>query len=176
MWIQRDNKFSIYFKVHSAINEWILGTFFVKIGEVIVGDQADRSVHLKGCLNWWRDFIDHPRNRYEPTLYEASKETVFLLLASTVLEAEAQPNLLLGEYYQDTFSRFHISHLGMSSFDNVTMVFLKSQHGLERLVWRVGDGEIIDACFGEGEVERVFGEAAVSLERVLHAEPSQRFE
>ncbi|QOZ79091.1 hypothetical protein XH83_29045 [Bradyrhizobium sp. CCBAU 53351] len=155
------------FEISETIDQWVYGNFVLVVDGLTVGNQADRSVDLKGCLSWWRDFVDHPRDRYEPGLFDASKETIFLLLASSVLEAERQPGMLLGEYYRNTFSRFHISHLGMSSFDNVTMLFVKNERGQERLVWRMGSGDIADAYLGEGEVERVFAEAAATLEQTI---------
>ena len=166
MWIHRGSKFAIYFEVGHIVDEWVFGSFFLEIGEAVVGNRLDQSVDLKGCLNWWRDLVNCPRNRYEPGLFNASKETVFLLLASSVLETGDQ-STLIGEYFPKTFSRFHISHVGMSSFDNVVMLFLKSEIGLERLVWRVGDGDIFDAYFEPGEVEGAFTEAAASLEQEL---------
>jgi hypothetical protein len=168
MWIHRGSKFAIYFEVGRMVDEWVLGSFFLGIGEAVVGNRLDQSVDLKGCLRWWRDFVNCPRNRYEPGLFDASKETVFLLLASSVLATDDQ-STLMGEYYPETFSRFHISQVGMSSFDNVTMLFLKSEIGLERLVWRVSDGDISDAYFEPGEIEGGFTEAAASLEHaVIH--------
>ena len=104
MWIDRESNFSIYFEVGQVVDGWIFGHFFLEIAGVTVGNQLDHSVHLKGCLNWWRDLINGPRNRYEPGLFNASKETVFLLLASSVLTGDDR-STLMGEYFPKTFSR-----------------------------------------------------------------------
>ena len=51
----------------------------------------------------------------------------------------------------------------MSSFDNVTLLMVKNEKGMERLIWRSGDEEVKDAYLEAGEVERVFGEAMRAL-------------
>lgn len=151
-------RFAVECEIAEAVNGWVLGTFCLWINGQVVGDQNDNSVDLNGCLNWLRDLVSKPRNRHEPGLYEMSKDQVFLRLASSVLASD-DPHDFVKERYQDTFSRFHISHIGMSSFDRVTILFLKNEHGMERLVWKTGNKEIADAYLSAGEIEHVFSES-----------------
>ncbi|MBU3059037.1 Imm42 family immunity protein [Pseudomonas indica] len=147
--------FAVECEIENVIDGWVLGRFFLWIHGVVVGDQDDYSVDMNGCLKWLHDFVENPKNRYEPGLYDMHKDQVFLRLASSVL-AHEDPQELIDETYEDTFSRFHISHIGMSSFDCATLLFLKNEHGLERLVWKVRCEEVSDAHLNPGEVEQVF--------------------
>jgi hypothetical protein len=96
------------------------------------------------------------------------KRQVYLRLATSALPNQ-NPSGFSKELYEDTYSRFHISHVGMSSFDRVTVLFLKSQDGLERLVWQEGTGDVQDGHLGENRLEAVFGEAVASLEGTMLA-------
>lgn len=160
------NRFSLNFEIKSVVDDWVFGTFFVVINGLCVGNPSDHSVDMKGCLRWWRDFATNPRDRYEPVLYEDKKEKVFSLLAAAVLVNE-DPEGVVSEIHEDCFYRFHISHIGMSSFDGVTMLFLKNEKGSERLVWKGVDGELHDAYFPDGELERIFSDGVVYLEKAI---------
>ncbi|MFA5448777.1 MAG: Imm42 family immunity protein [Sphaerochaeta sp.] len=162
-----ESTFEAHFEVKQIIEGWALGTFFIEIDGIWIGNRLDDSVDLKGGIRWWRDLVSNPKDRYEPGLYDESKERVFSLLAASVLVHEDKSGLLT-EHYVDTFSRFHISQIGMSSFDDVTMLFLKNERGLERLVWKVGEGSVCEAYFSEGKIESVLSESIDSLERAIN--------
>jgi hypothetical protein len=162
MLIGDKNKFAVQITVEGAIDGWILGSYLLWACGTSIGDKSDYSVDLRGCRNWMRDFIEKHRDRYGPGLYEMDKVQAYVRLASAVLPGE-NPSGFAQEMYDDTFSRFHISHIGMSSFDNVTLLMVKNEKGMERLVWRSGDEEIKDAYLEAGEVERIFGEAMRAL-------------
>lgn len=164
--VTKRSSLSLNFEVLNIVDGWVLGTFFMLIDGVCVGDRADVSVDLRGCLRWWRDLANNPRNRYEPGLYDEDKDRAFLLLASAVLVRD-DPEDTIPELYADSFSRFHISHIGMSSFDDVTMIFLKNEDGLERLIWKASGEEIYEAHLAESELERTFLKASVDLERSI---------
>ena len=115
-----------------------------------------------------RDFVSEPRDRYELGLYEMDSELVYTRLARSVLP-EQDPHGSASEQYENTYSRFHMSHIGMSSFDNVTLLLVKSESGKERLVWRSGAGDIEDAYFNEGEIERVFNDAILAIRSEIDA-------
>jgi hypothetical protein len=157
---------SINFEVRSIIDGWIFGSTFLLINGTCVGNKSDYSVDMKGCLRWWLDLANNPRNRFEPGLYESNKEKVFLLLASSVLVGEDSEDAV-AEGYADTFARFHISHIGMSSFDDVTMIFVKNEAGLERLIWKTSDDEVHEAHFDKNELERAFLDASTALEKAI---------
>jgi hypothetical protein len=56
----------------------------------------------------------------------------------------------------NAYSRFHISYLGMSSFERFDLLLLKSEQGDERCLWRqVGEGIIHECAFARDEMERV---------------------
>jgi len=156
------SKFAVQITVKEAVDGWILGSYLLWACGTSIGNEGDCSVDLKGCRSWMSDFVETPRDRYEVGLYEMDKLQVYVRLASAVLPGQ-NPSGFAKEMYVDIFSRFHLSHIGMSSFDNVTLLLLKNEKGLERLIWRSGDGEIKDALFEDGEIERVFREAIRAL-------------
>lgn len=158
--------FAINFEVKECIDDWVFGHFYIYVRGVIIGDDQDYSVDLKGCLNWLKDLVEKPRDRYEPHLYEMDKEQAFLRLAAPVLVNENR-NGFAKEFYENTFSRFHISHIGMSSFDQFILLFVKSSNGLERLIWKNSDDDIFDAYFPAGKVESIIGEAVALIDRQL---------
>ena len=49
----------------------------------------------------------------------------------------------------------HISHVGMSSFDKVTILLVEGQRGEQRCIFQQGDAEIMDAFFPPGTMQRV---------------------
>lgn len=160
--------FAVEVNVSDVFDGWVFGSYQFWVRGVSVGDANDHSVDLKGCWNWMREFIANPRNRYEPGLYEMDKRQVYLRLASSVM-VNQNPGGFSREIYAETYSRFHITRIGMSSFDRVTLLLVDGGDGKHRLVWQEGDGDIQDACLGENQMERVFAEAIVSLEGIMLA-------
>lgn len=104
---------------------------------------------------WVENFLAVPSDRFEPGLFYMPVERVFRILASSVLVNE-DPDGLVSEVYKDTFSRFHISHIGMSSFDAVTLLLLTDECGRERCVWRSYSEDILDFYLPEKEMEKIF--------------------
>lgn len=161
------NYFALQIDIEEAVDGWVFGTYLFWVKGVSIGNGDDHTVDLKGCWNWMRGFLEMHQDRFEPGLYEMDKEQVYTCLALSVLPLQ---NLggLAHEIYKDTFSRFHISHIGMSSFDKVTLLLLKSEQGMERLIWRTGDDDVEDAYLKECAIENVLLEAVARLrERML---------
>ena len=166
MLIGDKNIFAINVDVTEIVDDWVFGQFYIYVKGLIIGDETDHSVDLKGCFNWLKDLIEKPRDRYEPHLYEMDKEQVFLRLAAPVLVHENR-NDFAKEFYENTFSRFHISHVGMSSFDSLVLLFIKSENGLERLIWKNSDNDVLDAHFPAGKIELIVSEAVVLIDAQL---------
>jgi hypothetical protein len=131
---------------------WRLGRFRFWIAAVAVGDWED-TVDLKGVQNRMCDFARNERNRFEPLLEHSSAEELFRELYKTVMyepdDVEEIPPL-----FYDIRRRFHISHLGMSSFDQVSMILFESATR-QRVVWRVAGGAIQEQVLPPGEMQRV---------------------
>lgn len=157
MLIGRKNKFAIQLEVLNIVDGWIFGSFIFWIDGIIVGNQEDGSVDLNGCINWLKDFVDNKRNRFEPGLYCMSKEQAFLLLCSSVISTDQNASFV-EEKYENTFSRFHISHLGMSSFDTLNLLLVEDEEKQQRCIWQQDSQEIKEAFLGVGEIERVASE------------------
>lgn len=151
------SRFAVELSTENVIDDWVLGTCLFWAGGSAIGNADDHSVDLKGCCNWMQDFIDNPRDRYEPGLYDMDKIQAYIRLASSVLPGQ-NPSSFARETFKDTFSRFHISHLGMSSFDDVTLLLVKNSQADERLIWRKGTSEVSDFYLGAGEIEDVLAQ------------------
>jgi hypothetical protein len=147
-------RFAIEWEVFERIEGWILGSFYLWINGIIVGNPSDHSVDLKGCANWLKDLMENSTNRFEPGLFDMSREQTYLRLAPPVLVHENREGFAK-EIYKDTFSRFHISHIGMSSFDRVTLLLIKNELGQERCIWKADEKEVKDAFLESGEIESV---------------------
>jgi hypothetical protein len=112
----------------------------------------DDETDLKACYSWLKDFAEIPRQRFEPGLMELSSNDIFKRLVEPILGQESDERE--PECYPDTFSRFHISHLGMSSFDQVTMVLIEDDK-IQRCVWRSDTGALNDCRFESGLMQKV---------------------
>jgi hypothetical protein len=156
----------IHWEVLDIIDGWALGSFYLILNGSVVGNSQDRSVDLRGCLAWLRDFVENDRDRFEPGLFEANKQEVYSLLACSVLPNEDVQRKTT-EVYADTFSRFHISHIGMSSFNDVVLLLIKDRVGNERCVWKSGDADIGEAYFAADEIESVAKSTITKLEKEL---------
>lgn len=146
--------FALEWEITQIVDNWIFGEFFFWIRGHRIGNSSDNSVHLGGVAEWIANFLEDPQDRFEPELFDLSKLEVYRRLALSVL-VQDDPEIESVEVYKNTFSRFHISHIGMSSFD-LTTLLLKDSSGLERCVWKVYQGEICDAYLPENEMENVF--------------------
>ncbi len=149
------NSFAVQTEVTEKVDDWVFGTFVFWLGNKLVGDLDDSSVDLKGCLNWIKDFLSRPKNRFEPGLYEMDKDQAFIQLCGSVILRDHQDAFFAQEKYNDTFSRFHISHLGMSSFDNLNLLLVENEQGLQRVLWQQGDEEVDDAYLLKNELSSV---------------------
>ena len=144
--------FAIVAEITQDPNDWILGSFqFVFHGESCGNweDEAD----LRGCHSWLKDFSEKPRNRFEPELLVLPPSIVIERLVRPVVNRSDHARMQ--EYYADTFSRFHIAHLGMSSFDRVNMVLIENSEQ-QRCVWEDILGEDPhDDVFPAGHMQQI---------------------
>jgi hypothetical protein len=145
-------QFAIEITVGQVVDEWVFGTFLFWVGGVSVGNQSDTSVDLNGCIRWLGELASDPRERYEPGLFLKSNDEIWRLLVRPVLASFGTEE---EEAYPNTFGRFHISHVGMSSFDGFTILLLNDEKGRERLLWQCGSGKVMSKCLGVGTVESV---------------------
>jgi hypothetical protein len=131
---------------------WILGGFRFWIDGIPVGDWDDLA-DLKGIASWMCDFAYNYVNRREPLLEGLSKEIIFRFLYESVIDGPPQSESQLFPL-EDVYSRFHISHLGMSSFDKVGMLLVENLSG-QRVLWRFSDNEIQEKLLPSNEMQRV---------------------
>lgn len=162
------SEFAVQVDVSFASNGWVYGSYLLWVRGVAIGDLSDNSVDLKGCYNWMKDFIEKPQNRFEPGLFELSNEMAYanlMIVFSPRPEGERGP----WEIYTNTDRRFHLAHVGMSSFDTVDLLLVADGAQRERLIWRSNDGPIEDAVFDPGTVARVFEKSVEALEPIMTA-------
>lgn len=116
---------SLHFEIGDIHDGWIYGRFYMLAKGMTIGDPGEKSVHMQGCLNWWRKFVNSPIDRCDPSFFYATKDVAYKKLASCLV-TDSSDDRECTELDMDIFDRFHVSHLGMSSFDNATVLFLKT--------------------------------------------------
>jgi hypothetical protein len=144
----------------------VFGGFRFWIAGNEVGDWMD-TAYLNGCVQWLRDFESKPRDRFDPRLEDLDVLAVFELLWEPVYgeNAIAEPRQQPIPY---AYSRFHIGRLGMSSFDRVDILLVKSADGKERGFWRTfPDLQTLHAAvLDEDEMESVAREFCTKFEQI----------
>jgi hypothetical protein len=156
----------IEIEITDVIGDWAQGTFLLWVHGVPIGDQSDRFVHVQGCINWLKDFIEHPRDRFEATLFALPKEEVYRLLSTN--EDSLPPSSPTGKQIDRAFSRFHISHLGMSSFDQVTLLLMEDERRRQRLIWQQASGAVKEAYLPPGRMQLVASECVEKAASMLN--------
>jgi hypothetical protein len=156
----RQERFAIEADLQEQLDGWVLGHFRFWLCGQPVGNWDD-SADLRGCVRWLRDFATVTRDRYEPALAAAPAEEVFRCLYDPVMGAGSSSTP-----YKDAFARFHISHIGMSSFEHFDILLLYDAHGGERCLWRVAGATKIEECrLWRNEMESVAKEFCDLFER-----------
>ena len=165
MIIGNQERFAIEADIEQQVDGWVLGRFRFWMCGRPVGSWDD-SVDLKGCVRWLRDLHEGGRDRYEPGLYPLSPEEVFRRVFDPVMAGSADRAHPMR--VEDAYGRFHISHLGMSSFDRIDLLLLKDEQGAERCLWReAGSGQIVECHLWRNEMERVAAEFCERFEREM---------
>lgn len=155
--------FAIEIEIVEIVDSWVLGSFLFWISDVAIGDKDDKSVDLRGCISWLKDFVTVPRNRYEPTLYALSKEQVYKQLCESVLVGDISND----DMVENAFSRFYISHIGMSSFDHVTIALIDNQQGDVRFIWQQNAEEVQSTYLKIDGVNDVVSRTIMNFEAVM---------
>lgn len=150
-------RFAIEVEPRDVDGEWIWGGFRFWLANSEIGDWEDATaLHL--CWLWLKKFCSHPPACVEPAVAVGSAEEVFRRVVDPVFGPEgiADPSKQPVPF---AYERFHITHVGMSSFDSFVVVLVKDEIGNERCLWRKDDETTIhDSWLGPGEMERVVGE------------------
>jgi hypothetical protein len=158
----RQERFAIEAEPQQQVDGWLLGRFRFWLCGRPVGDWDDWA-DLRGCVRWLRDFASVPRDRYEPSLAAAPPEKVFRYLYDPVMGDGTSSTP-----FDDGFARFHISHIGMSSFEQFDMLLLHDAHGGERCLWRRAGTDAIEECrLWRSEMERVAKEFCDLFEKEI---------
>jgi len=148
------NVFAIECEISERIDDWVFGHFLFWLCGQSIGDWED-STDIKGCLLWLKDFVNIARNRFEEDLTELNKDAVFELLYHSVMQSNASITHQI-QNYDDIYSRFHISHIGMSSFDTFSLLLIEQPNGPQRCLWQSESSEEINECYiPQKEMQRV---------------------
>lgn len=156
--------FAVEWNVNETVDNWVFGNFLFWIKGSSVGDPSDCSVDLLAVTRWVKAFLAGPQDRFEEGLFSLPREQAYERLAASVLFHE-DPENRVKEHYPDTFARFHITHIGMSSFDVVTVLLVKDEDGSERCIWKDGSQHVVDAYLPANEIERILSQF------LLHFDP-----
>ena len=167
MLVGNRERFAIEAEPEAPSYNWIFGRFRFWLGGHPVGNWED-AADLKGCLHWLRDFAENPRDRYDPRLDDLEPHAVFQLIYDPVVGPDGIANPA-EQPIPYSYSRFHITHLGMSSFDRFDLLQLKDEDGAERCLWRAaGNDKIFECRLSRNEMEGVAAEFCRQLDPLIN--------
>ena len=148
--------FAIEVEAREVEGEWIWGGFRFWLGNHQIGDwEVPAALHL--CCGWLRKLCEQPPDCVHQGLANSPPEKVFSLVVDPVMgpDGVADPSR---QPIPFAYERFHIAHVGMSSFDSYVVVLIKDSVGNERcLWWHDEDATMGDHWLEPGEMERVIG-------------------
>lgn len=153
------SRFAVKWEVTSR-DEQPIGRFALVIQGQEVGDFSDDGTYLIGCYNWTADLLHRQQDRHEPGLFEMDKVQAFEILVHPVFGHHYGVNDR-PERYSNTYGRFHIQHIGMTSMEKFVLLFVQNRRGESRLIWQEDYGEIREARFDAGEIEDVLADFLV---------------
>lgn len=154
--------FAIETSVLERTEGWIFGVFLFWIRGLCIGNPTDHA-DLRGCLHWLRDLVDHPRDRFENLLRDLPVKEVFKMLHGSVM-----PGAVGAPAISDAFSRFHITHVGMSSFDRFDVLLIEDPDRGQRIIWREGDQvEPLHAYLPAGHIQEVARECVTWMAKEI---------
>jgi hypothetical protein len=137
---------------------WIIGHIRFWARAQSIGNWDDYAA-LDGCAYWLGEFVTRAERRFEPDLLGKSKDEVFHILYDSFMG-----RLTGREPYVDTYGRFNISRLGMSSFDKYVVLLIEEPQQ-QRLVWQSSDDYVVkEALLPSGEMQRVAHAFCVALQ------------
>ncbi len=157
--------FAVEWEYVDRIDDWLYGNFGLWARGVFIGNDEDAhgGVVLKGCFNWSRD-IDY-RGRFEPELDKMTAAEVYECLTYGVMDSAG------GNYgderFPNTYGRFYISHIGMSSFDQTILLLMRTFDGSDRLVWQSRDEEVRECRLPPGTVKETLRLALITWDEFL---------
>ena len=162
--VGNDLLFAIECKIESVERGWVIGHLRFWLRGQPAGDWDD-FVDLRGCASWLRDFATIQVDRTKPELFRAPANEVFRLLFDSFMPVGKPDAGGWSPDHGDLHRRFHISHLGMSSFDHFDFLLIEDSTE-QRCLWRDARDKIIhDAVFPVNTMESVARDFCIWLER-----------
>ena len=143
----------------------VFGHFRLWIGDKPIGNWEDLCM-LSAVVRWMKDLVSHPTDRCENRLFFASNETVFSCIYDPLMvyKVTQQPPLFKIEATQ--LRRFHISHIGMSSFDDYFGVLLMECGNQQRILWaNLETSELDDSYLPAGTLQSAFSKFIIEFEK-----------
>lgn len=141
-----------------------IGRFALFIDGHEVGDFSDDGTYLNGCFCHGLELADRWDDKFEPGLFEMDKlqafETLVFPIFGHYYGVEGRE-----EIYHNTYGRFHIADIGMTSMEFFRLLVMKNEtREKTRFVWEDKQGDVREACLPAAEVEAVFAEYLAKAE------------
>lgn len=155
--------FAIEATIFERVDYWVFGSFLLWIGGKVVGNHEDDAVHLKGCVGWLGDFLNEHAKTIDQTFFDMELELLFDTIFRGVISAYPDGHEGYDPVKQGYYERFHISHIGMSSFDALSIAVVGSLDGRYRFVWQSGSDPVFDAIVPAADVHAVMSLAIDAL-------------
>jgi hypothetical protein len=142
--------FAIECEIVDQIDSWVYANFCFWIEGAKVGAYQETIV-LKASIAWLKEFLRNSEKRCIPLFDSMDKEIVFRLIYETVIvtplknssilemipenkEETASGRLALSD--SEIINRFHLDDVGMSSFDEYSIILINREDGKQRIIWK----------------------------------------
>lgn len=159
-------RFAIEVEPRDFRDRWVLGGFRLWLFGRAFGDWSD-AADLVGCVGWLEHFASTARDRFEPILDSLPAADVFARIYDPSMSPDARWDERV-EGVGDVYSRFCISHVGMSSLDRVDVLLLYAADGSERCLCReMPGGAIFEFRLEAGEIEAVAAKFASEFRQAI---------
>ena len=157
-------EFGLEVTLRERSGRWCFGTLLLHVCGEAIGDPDDYA-DLRGCMNWLGSIEPTSDKRRAPSLESAEPAEVFRRLCDDVMAGTDVPT----PAFPDAYARFHISHVGMSSWRRYHVLLMKLEDGRNRLLWRESYGAPRDAIIPRGLMDEVISECCEGMQAVLSA-------
>jgi hypothetical protein len=153
--------FSIEAKIKSSQENWVFGSIRFWIDSKPIGNWDDITA-LNACYNWIQGFSFGKNDNKAEDLFNLPPIQAYELIMAELRGSPTNYGRNLD--IKDPMS-FDISVLGMSSFDNLDILMIKNEAGIEKCIWKIGNGNVEQFLLPANEMERVASEFCAEFEK-----------
>jgi hypothetical protein len=152
----------------ASLDSTVYGHFLFWAANSVLGDPEQEAL-LRACVTYLAQSLQFQGKRHEPEFDNLTAEQLFAVLYDSMMYYPP-PGTLPAEWLNDASAeefrappydwaardRFHLDHVGMSSFaDNIGIILVETFDGQQRLIWRnLNDWQVGEVILKRGQFEQ----------------------